>query len=520
MKASTRFAVVVLSLIAFVGAFAVPAWAGSSYSIVVSMGDSFASGDGIEPYYGQDSAYKYWNEDWVGHRSSASWEGQLVVGGYKLNTVRAVPELAAVENGGTHTFNYDAWSSDGLWYNVATSETRVIHMCGDELNGQGYLEKTVYKLGTDYGTVSYTARYAPEIKVFDYINRTFGAGSVDYVTIMIGGNDIGFAKVMLKAATSSNNISELLVEAKDTFIGSTRPALESTYRAVSAAAGADAQIIVVGYPLLFDGAKSNVLFSATEYAQIDAFVLWMDAQYADIVAQLKASGMGNIHYVSLVDAFKGHGAYSSDNYISGVVFMDDQAFDDAGELRYISAASIHPNTKGSSVIAAEVQKLIDEIEAAEAPHAPGWAYEGGAYRYYNADGTMLKNGWASYQGVYYYFGADGKLVKNGWGTYKGAYYYLGEDGRVVKNGWGTYEGSYYYLDGNGRVVTNAWRQYKGSYYYFGESGKLVVNDWIVYQGKYYYAGANGKPLVNTSITLGGYVYYFGKDGACTGYRAA
>ena len=498
MKKSVRYAIVALTLSVLACLFASAAFA-AEYPIVVSMGDSYASGDGLEPYYGQDSAYKYWNEDWVGHRSSISWEGRLVVGGHTLSEVRAVPELANVENGGTHTFNYDAWASDGLWYNVATSETRVIHMCGDELSAQSYLEKSVYKLGTDFGTVSYTARYAPEIKVFDYLDRTYGAGSVDYVTIMIGGNDIGFAKIMVKAATSSNKVSELLDEAKATFSTATRPALERAYRTIQAAAGADAHIIVVGYPLLFDGAKTNVLFSATEYAQIDDLALWLDSQYADIVAGLNAAGFDNIHYVSLVEAFKGHGAYSADNYISGVVFLDDEAFDDSGELRYISAASIHPNAKGSAAIAGEVQKLIDAIEASEAPHAPGWAYEGGAYYYYNEDGTLRTSAWVSYGGSYYYLGADGKVVTNGWAAYNGAYYYLGANGKVVTNGWATYAGKYYYLGANGRVVTN---------------------DWVNYRGSWYYLDANGNPLASTSITLDGYVYYFGANGVCTGYRKA
>ena len=49
--------------------------------IVVSMGDSYSSGEGIEKFYGQDLHVesKVENYDWLAHRSTKSWPGLLVV---------------------------------------------------------------------------------------------------------------------------------------------------------------------------------------------------------------------------------------------------------------------------------------------------------------------------------------------------------------------------------------------------------------------------------------------------------
>ena len=51
--------------------------------IVVSLGDSYSAGEGIEPFYGQGLAIKdkVLNEDWLAHRSEKSWPGQLTVPG-------------------------------------------------------------------------------------------------------------------------------------------------------------------------------------------------------------------------------------------------------------------------------------------------------------------------------------------------------------------------------------------------------------------------------------------------------
>ncbi len=51
--------------------------------VMVSLGDSYSSGEGIEPFYGQNesTADKVKNQDWLAHRSEKSWPGRLTLEG-------------------------------------------------------------------------------------------------------------------------------------------------------------------------------------------------------------------------------------------------------------------------------------------------------------------------------------------------------------------------------------------------------------------------------------------------------
>ena len=57
--------------------------------IVVSLGDSYSSGEGIPPFYGQKSGKLFDksleeranDERWLAHRSTSSWPGRLVFSG-------------------------------------------------------------------------------------------------------------------------------------------------------------------------------------------------------------------------------------------------------------------------------------------------------------------------------------------------------------------------------------------------------------------------------------------------------
>ena len=59
--------------------------------IIVSLGDSYSSGEGISPFYGQeiktyDSVDDIKNNlDWLAHRSTLAWSGQLVLDGLKMS---------------------------------------------------------------------------------------------------------------------------------------------------------------------------------------------------------------------------------------------------------------------------------------------------------------------------------------------------------------------------------------------------------------------------------------------------
>ena len=51
----------------------------SARRILVAMGDSYSSGEGIEPFFYQDSdiRVRIQQDDWLAHRSKKAWSGML-----------------------------------------------------------------------------------------------------------------------------------------------------------------------------------------------------------------------------------------------------------------------------------------------------------------------------------------------------------------------------------------------------------------------------------------------------------
>ena len=152
-------------------------------------------------------------------------------------------------------------------------------------------------------------------------------------------------------------------------------------------------------------------------------------------------------------------------------------------------------------------------KAAPAPvHAPGWAQEGGVWRYYGTDGKAYANRWLNYGGAWYYFGADGAAYANRWLSYDGAWYRFGDNGKCLASQWLKIDGSWYYFGSDGKAYASQWLNYGGAWYYFGADGKVYVSQWLNYGGAWYYFGADGKVYVSQWLNYGGAWYYFGSDG--------
>lgn len=83
--------------------------------VMVSLGDSYASGESITPFYGQEKALndKVQDEDWLAHRSTKSWAAMLKIPGVSGTM------------GNYKTFNE---SSRCKWYFQAVSGAQTIHL--------------------------------------------------------------------------------------------------------------------------------------------------------------------------------------------------------------------------------------------------------------------------------------------------------------------------------------------------------------------------------------------------------
>ena len=254
-------------------------------TIVVSMGDSFSSGEGIEKFYYQDLPLdeKIYKDDWLAHRSQKSWPGKLKVPGLE----------------GTLADN-----KDNGWYFVASSGAVTSDVTGKNEGGKIVGQKK--KVITSDDEVLRDMNLAPQLDIFTKID----AQEVDYVTITMGGNDAGFSSIIKTAAMDdipfleSGRFSDIL----DTAMGKERSILESlsdVYDKISIAAP-NAEIIVAGYPRLLDMypdvtflvGVGTCVFSPWEAMEINNAVDYFNGKISSLVRSCNKSGK-KIHFVSV-----------------------------------------------------------------------------------------------------------------------------------------------------------------------------------------------------------------------------
>lgn len=314
--------------------------AAESQRIVVSLGDSYSSGEGIEPFYGQNKtiAEKVKSADWLAHRSENSWAGMLKIPGIE----------------GTLSQHKDT-----NWFFVASSgaETKHLHENQEKVYNRDDQSGAAYLYPQDRMLKKYS-------------------GKIDYVTFTMGGNDIGFVDIM--TATIKNSAEKLKEYLEGKLQGEeytkVRSDIKQFYKDVASLAGPQAAIIVAGYPTLFNSegfTVKNVPFTGTlkvsaEKAKIiNKYVDKFNSEIESLVDECRAEGL-NIWFAP-VD-FRGHEAYTADPYINEVSFkVKDQDINVKGSL---SAYSMHPNKAGAKAYAAAVQKVIDAIESGTADTKP------------------------------------------------------------------------------------------------------------------------------------------------------
>lgn len=364
--------------------------------IVVSMGDSYSSGEGIEPFYGQkkdeskakdnnlsieerikDKDYsieeRVNNPAWLAHRSEFSWPGRLTIEGKQLKEYWVKLDI------NNRPIDFEE-GKDAYWYFVASSGA--------------VTDNLKKKQNKDYDREgqSGTERLAPQLDVFDQ----FEPNTVDYVTFTFGGNDVGFVDIITTAVTDNlkeagingfieairfavikeafsvpyiniNNLTDLLNSTKLDFVanGGIGDDIRRAYSDISNAAGENAKIIVAGYPTLIQSGNFSP-FNEEQVNEINASVGWFNGEIEEIVDDCHKGGM-KIYFAPVIGkgtegiGFDGHEAYTDDAYINKVIPGTKKQ--DLKKLAITSAYSIHPNDDGAAAYARCVQKTIDEIEA-------------------------------------------------------------------------------------------------------------------------------------------------------------
>lgn len=343
----------------------------TSDRIIVSLGDSYSSGEGIEPFWGQDlpTYVKVKNEDWIAHRSENAWSGMLslqplegTMSDYK-GTIRMDPALPKINN----TIGY---TENKHWYFAAASGATTINIAGKNINGNnvdGSFKKSYCKKQSSRNQLDIkgTIFLPPQIEVFEELAKE--GKKADYVTITIGGNDVDFVGAVEAAVRSSTYLSpahladKINNSWKKFYEDGVKEDICNVYEQIHEAAGQQAQILVVGYPKLFE--KSGCILPVNDNAvqELNKAVVRFNNEIQLIVKNYRTKyKYNNIWFVPVENAFNGHGAYAHDPYLNGIIIGSQS--EDIDDNSMISAYSMHPNYKGACAYAECVQKKIDELE--------------------------------------------------------------------------------------------------------------------------------------------------------------
>ena len=316
--------------------------------VVVSLGDSYSAGEGIEPFYGQEKALaeRVLDNDWLAHRSTKSWPSLLKIPGTSGTT-------------GESRVGYADQLSDIEWYFAAVSGAETKHF--NSKQGKPYYKKTGW--GSDPLTDD-SKKLPAQKDIFDGLT-----GNVDYVTLTMGGNDVGFANIVFLCAKNSaylhfgktTELEDNLNDMWDDF-DTIKTNLVNYYKDVQEAAGSQAEIIVAGYPKLFDKNGKGTLINKKEATLVNSNVTKFNEKIEEMINDCREDGM-NIHFVDVEAEFDkdgGHGAYSSNAWINKIMLgTEDQ---DLNDKEMYSAYSIHPNEEGAKAYARCVNAKIQEIE--------------------------------------------------------------------------------------------------------------------------------------------------------------
>lgn len=145
----------------------------------------------------------------------------------------------------------------------------------------------------------------PQLNVFDQ----FDADTVDYVMLTFGGNDVGFSNIIITAVSDTwlavpyLNPSKLLDNLNETWErfyaeeDSIKENITNAYIDIAERAGANADIIVAGYPKLLDQNGKGIHFTKKQAEQINSNVGRFNQALNEIVGSCSDSGM-NIFILS------------------------------------------------------------------------------------------------------------------------------------------------------------------------------------------------------------------------------
>jgi GDSL-like Lipase/Acylhydrolase family len=344
--------------------------AGAPASDYVALGDSYSSGQGLQPF-DPNSDYNYDGMINGCHRSGSYGSGQAYSQLVTLPGQSApIAAQAASSSGGTQ-YSFLACAGD---YSTEMAQQAYDTSVSGGTVAQSPIANTVWN------------QFQLGFLELPMVSQGWLGPQTTLVTLTAGGNDARFASIVgacllsnpFDDCTSSNFVMkdnedgvddpEPLYEYEPTVIAAMQPHLQALYSAIAQAAP-NAEIIVLGYPRLFPGDTNatdcNVGAAGITIPVIQSDVTsWMnqmgDLMNSTIEAAVAAEADAgyNVHFINPSSGFTGHEVCSSSPWINGTIAYS-QSGSDGGSQEIPGAGSFHPKAAGQQ----EYATLIDECLA-------------------------------------------------------------------------------------------------------------------------------------------------------------
>ncbi|MDQ0922175.1 lysophospholipase L1-like esterase [Pseudarthrobacter sp. W1I19] len=170
----------------------------------------------------------------------------------------------------------------------------------------------------------------------------------ELVSITAGANDVGVTGVLVTCLTQAPQACLAAVQASATFFADMQTELNAALQRIRTAAP-NAEIVVLGYPRLFD---PTIPFAQVDPVVLNAINTAVDALNDSVETAVKDSGTGAV-FVDVTNRFKGH-AVNSDN--PWIFFIAPSLAPD-GSLVF-DPRNFHPNPAGHRAYASALLAAI------------------------------------------------------------------------------------------------------------------------------------------------------------------
>lgn len=307
---------------------AVRRFTGTAGTRYVAIGDSFSAGEGVEPYVDQ-KVDRYLNAGrgariplyqqnpaFLCHRSTKGWP-------LKIKEPGASKPVA--DSGGAFTF-------------AACSGARLVNV----------------------DTTQQPKEYRDKKTAIPLQNTVLGTDA-DLVTMTFGGNDVGFVPIVTHCVAHYDCWEDTFVTVNGTpvsldnwtkiRIALVQNELDGLYQQVRGRVRTDTRIVVATYPRLLK-IGNRICTEGVVLPQGERQWLADRVDDFDDVVAVRAA-RSNIDVADVRDAFQDHAICDGDNYITGA--RAARATDLGGG---VSAASFHPNDKGTTAYATVVSGVL------------------------------------------------------------------------------------------------------------------------------------------------------------------